>query len=414
MNAENSNFYNFVIVGAGPAGLTAGITAARLGFTSIILERGSLAGPKTRGEGMGNMPIVDKILGEDYLPSIGFKSKGGRVWHSPNDLQITTTYKEYDHYFFEWREFIDRFTEIANDLSIKILFNSTVTEPIEKQGITIGVKYENMDGQIQEVYGNAVLDCSGFKGVIGKKYGIDYSTMNCPIIKCLISNANFDIKEHPDLEFFFIGNGDLPYSLDFPPCVAYFFPLENKRAEVGLMLRMAQVPNMKTVKIPNDEKILKVWNKIKETYPGYKVFFKNCTIDYEEITYLPNAKLAERFVPNPGAVILGDSAGLVNPFGSSGLYYSMEMANFWVEMIIQDLKTIRNINEVEIEINENLWTTKKIGDYTQKFEEQQIYKEVKHMYNLIGAFEYKIFNRLRTSEKINKKWDYISSLLEQA
>ncbi len=113
-------------------------------------------------------------------------------------------------------------------------------------------------------------------------------------------------------------------------------------------------------------------------------------------------------------MILGDSAGLVNPFGSSGLYYSMEMANFWVEMIIQDLKTIRNINEVEIEINENLWTTKKIGDYTQKFEEQQIYKEVKHMYNLIGAFEYKIFNRLRTSEKINKKWDYISSLLEQA
>ena len=43
-----------------------------------------------------------------------------------------------------------------------------------------------------------------------------------------------------------------------------------------------------------------------------------------------------------------------------------------------------------------------------------VYKEVKDSYNLIGAFEYKLFNRLRISEKINKKWDYISSLLKQA
>ncbi len=414
MDIENSSFYNFIIVGAGPAGLSAGITAARLGLTSIILERGGLAGPKPRGEGMANMPIVDEILGDGYLPSIGFKSNGGRVWHSPNDLQVTTTYRKYDHYFFEWREFIDRFTEVANDLGVEMLFNSTVIEPIEKHGITIGVKYKSMDSQIHEVYGNAVLDCSGFEGVIGKKYGIDYTKMNCPIIKCLISNANFDIKENPDLEFYIIGSGDLSYSLGFPPCVAYFFPLENRRAEVGLMLRMAQVSNMKTVKIPDNDEILKVWRKIKETYPGFSVFFKNCNIDYEEITYLPNAKIAEKLVPNPSVVILGDSAGFLNPFGSSGLYYSMEMANFWVDMITQDLETLIKLNKPGIEINERLWTLKKIEYYTNKFEEQQVYKEVIHMYNLIGAFEYKIFNRLRTSEKINKKWDYIASLLKQA
>ena len=414
MDVENSSFYNFVIVGAGPAGLTAGITAARLGFTSIILEKGGFAGPKPRGEGMAHTAIVDEILGDGYLPSIGFKSNGGRVWHSPNDLQITTTYRKEDHYFFEWRKFIDRFTEVANDLGVKILFNSTVIEPIEKHGITIGVKYKNMDGQIQEILGNAVLDCSGFEGVIGKRYGIDYTKMNCPIIKCLISNANFDIKENPDLEFFLLGNGDLSYSREFPPCVAYFFPLENRRAEVGLMLRMAQVPNMKTVKIPDNNEILKVWSKIKETYPGFNIFFKDSNIDYEEITSLPNAKIAEKFVPNPGVVLLGDCAGFVNPFGSSGLYYSMEMANFWVDMISQDLETLIKLNKSGIEINENLWTFNKIENYTIKFEEQQVYKQVKNMYNLIGAFEYKIFNRLRTSDKINKKWDYIASLLNQA
>ena len=414
MDIENSSFYNFVIVGAGPTGLTVSITAARLGFTSIILERGGLAGPKPRGEGMANMPIVDEILGEGYLPSIGFKSNSARVWHSPNDLQITTTHKGYEHYFFEWRKFIDRFTEVANDLGVEMLFNSTVIESIEKQGITIGVKYKNLEGKIQEVYGNAVLDCSGFEGVIGKKYGIDYSKMNCPIVKCLISNANFNIKETPDLQFYLIGNGDLGYSPEFPPCVAYFFPLENGRAEVGLMVRMAQVPNMKTVTIPDNDEILKVWSKLKETYPGFSMFFKDSNIDYEEVTYLPNAKIAEKFVPNPGVVLLGDSAGFVNPFGSSGLYYSMEMVKFWVGLVTQDLQTLINLNKSEIEINENLWTFNKIENYNTKFEEQQVFKEVKHMYNLIGAFEYKIFNRLRTSDKINKKWDYITSLLKQA
>ncbi len=414
MDAENSSFYNFVIVGAGPAGLTAGITAARLGLTSIILEKGGLAGPKPRGESMTHMAIVDEILGDGYLPSIGFKSNGGMVWHSPNDLQITTTYRKEDHYFFEWRKFIDRFTEVAKELGVKMLFNSTVIEPIEKHGMTIGVEYKSTDGQIQEVLGNTVLDCSGFEGVISKRYGIDYTKMNCPIIKCLISNANFDIKENPDLEFFLIGNGDLSFSREFPPCVAYFFPLENRRAEVGLMLRMAQLPNMKTVMIPDNKEILRVWNEIKENYPGFNDFFKNCKIDYEEITSLPNAKIAEKFVPNPGVVILGDSAGFVNPFGSSGLYYSMEMAKIWVGMISQDLEALLKLKKPEIELNENLWTSNKIESYMIKFEEHQVYKQVKHMYNLIGAFEYKIFNRLRTSDKINKKWDYIASLLNQA
>jgi len=90
------------------------------------------------------------------------------------------------------------------------------------------------------------------------------------------------------------------------------------------------------------------------------------------------------------------------------------MAKCWVGMITQDLEDFVKSKKLGIEINENLWTFKKIENYMIEFEEQQVYKEIKHMYNLIGAFEYKIFNRLRTSDKINKKWDYIASLLNQA
>jgi len=404
MTNKNSRNFDFVIVGAGPAGLTAGIVAAREGFKVAVLEKGEQAGPKPRGEGMGYYSIVDDILGKDFLPSIGIKSNGGRVWHSPGDLQITTTYREYHHYFFEWRTFIDRFVERASEVGVEILLRSEVIEPIEKKGLCVGVKYKDNSGNTNEIYGKAILDCSGYSGVIGRHYGVPYDEeINCPIVKCLISEANINIKNTPDLNFYFIGNSDLDYSPNFPPCVAYIFPLEDKRVEVGLMLRMAQVPQMKTVIIPTNDEIMTVWGNLKKTYPGFSEFFKGARIDYEDVTALPNARMVEKFVLYPGVVLIGDSAGFVNPFGSSGLYYSMEMAEFWVKSIAKKMK-----------VEETIWSSENIEDYKTAFENYDIYKEVKGLYNLIGAFEYKIFNRLRTAEKINKKWDYISSLLEQA
>ena len=404
MASNNSSIFDFVIVGAGPAGLTASIVAAREGFKVVVIEKGEQAGPKPRGEGMGHYSIVDDILGKDFLPSIGFKSNGDRVWHSPGNLQITTTFREYPHYFFEWREFIDRFVEKAKEVGVDILLKSEVIEPIEKNGVCIGIKYKDKSSNINEIYGKAVLDCSGYTGVIGRYYGVPYDEeINCPIIKCLVSEANIEIEKTPGLQFFFIGNGDLNYSPNFPPSVAYVFPLENKRLEVGLMLRMAQVPQMKTVIVPDDKEILKVWDNLKKNYPGFSEFFKEAKIDYEEVTVLPNARMVKNFVPRPGVVLIGDSAGFVNPFGSSGLYYSMEMAKLWVTNIVTNLKK-----------HENIWSAENIEDYKTAFENYDVYKEVKGLYNLIGAFEYKIFNRLRTAEKINKKWEYISSLLNQA
>jgi len=410
MSNAKTPFHNFIIIGAGPAGLTAGIVAARKGFNALIIEKGKKAGPRPRGEGMAHMPIVDHILGKDFLPSIGIKSNGGRVWHSPNDMQQFTTYRDYPHYFFEWRIFIDRFTEVANELNLKILYNCEVTEAIVEENIVIGVKYRNGQGSIEKVYGNIILDCSGYEGVLGKQFGIDYEKMNCPIVKCRVSHANYSLITTPNLQFYFIGNGDLEYAPNFPPAVAYFFPLKNSQAEVGLMLRMAQVPNMKTVEIPSESEIMDIWNNIKSTYPGFSEFFKSATVDYEEITYLPNARMADLFVPAAGVVLLGDSAGFINPFGSSGLYYAMKMTSLWVNYFIEKL----NHDVKNVHFNKDLWNEENISQFNAQFEASEVFQQIKNMYNLIGAFEYKIFNRLRVSEKINKKWDYITSLLKQA
>ena len=85
-----------------------------------------------------------------------------------------------------------------------------------------------------------------------------------------------------------------------------------------------------------------------------------------------------------------------------------------LEPIKPQIKELSDNNMDPIKYHECIWSSENVEEYTKKFEEFEVYKEVKSMHNLVRAFEYKMFNRLRTSEKINKKWDYISSLLKQA
>lgn len=414
MSNKNLEFYNFIIVGGGPAGLTASIIAARQGFKAVVIEKGEIAGPKPRGEGMRHFPLTEEILGEGFLHSINNFSHTGKIFHSPGDLHmVPIPEKSMDHYFFEWRKFIDRFIKVAEGLGVTILLNSEVIEPIEKENICTGVKYKDDSGNVKEIYGNAIFGCDGYESVIGRYYNILYERINCPIVKCLISNGNTDINKTTDLQYYLIGNGNLDYAPNFPQCVAYVFPIGGKNLEVGLMLRMTQTFKMKTVKIPTDGEIMEVWEKLKKSYPGFSEFFKGAKIDYEELTGLPNAQMVKNYIPSAGVVLIGDSAGFVEASGSSGLHFSMAMAKFWTTILSEKLK---ELSEGKTEItahNSELWNSQNITRYKKEWENTDVYKHIKKIYSLLSKFEWYIFKRRRTSERINKRWKLISFLLRK-
>lgn len=358
---------------------------------------------------------MDEILGENFIQSIGYRSSGARVWHSPDDLFWAKTFHKIPHYFFKWQDYINRLVKIARELGVQILVNSEVIEPIHKENICIGVKYKDKTENVREIYGNAILGCEGHESVIGTYYKVPYKEqINCPIIKCLISNANIDIDKTPDLQFYFIGNGDLEHAPNFPQSVAYIFPIGGKNVEAGLMLRMTKAYHMKSVKIPNHIQIMAVWEDLKRNYPGFSEFFKGAMIDYEELTALSNAKLVKNYIPSPGTILIGDSAGFVDPFGSSGLYYAMEAAKFWVNILCEELLKLSKGNLNVSEHVKELWNSKNIKKYQEFWEKTPVFKHVKKSYFLIGIFEWYIFKHLRTSERINKKWKRISWLLNVA
>ena len=402
---QSNNFYNFIVVGAGTAGLTAAIVAARKGVSVVVLEKGDIAGPKPRGESMAYYPLLDEILGEGYIESIAEVKPSHRVYHSPGDVKPPGKIDMHvPYYFFEWRVLIDHLVEIAQNLGVKFLFNSEVQKPIEENNICKGVEYRGLSGEIQEVLGNVVLACDGFSSTIGSYYNVDYSKINCPIIKFLGEDANIDIEKVSSPQLYFIGNGDLDYAPNFPPSVAYVFPIGGKKIEAGLMLRMTKAFSMKSVKIPNNEEIMNVWENLKSNYPGFSEFFKGIKVKYEELTIMPNAGLVDDFILGEGgAILIGDSAGFIDANGSSGLYFGMKMAQVWVNLISDLL------------VNDQFeWTAQNRKYLTKQFKKSKIYKTIKGSYKLIGLFEWMIFKKMRTAKRINRFWKLIIGLLQIA
>ncbi|MHA1439983.1 MAG: FAD-dependent monooxygenase [Promethearchaeota archaeon] len=409
---NNSDFYDFIIVGAGPAGLTAAIVAARNGCNVIVLEKGIQVGPKPRGETLHNYSLIDEILGEGFLKSISKHNTPLRLFHSPKNLKQSIINVGETSYIFEWRIFINKFVEIASSFNIKIKYNNEVIEPIIDKNNYVGIRFKDKEGKLNQVYGNVIFGCDGHNSIIGRYFKIDYSKVNNPIIKCLVNNANIEISKQHALELFLIANGELDYKPDFPPCVLFMFPRGGKEIEVGLMLFMSIAPKIRNVKIPDEQEIIEVWNKIKKNYPGFNEFFKGASIIYEELTAIPSANFVKDYIPYPGIILIGDSAGFVEASGSSGIYSSMAMAKFWASSLSKKIKAYLEDGIERKSIHEKMWTHANIQDFKNKFENSEIYKHIMKTYGLINAFLYKIFKTKRTAEKINEIWDSIIDLLK--
>ncbi|HSM23424.1 MAG TPA: FAD-dependent oxidoreductase [Anaerolineaceae bacterium] len=70
------SFYDEIIVGAGPTGLTAAIYLAREGFDTLVIERGALGGQAGMTQSMENFPGFDKgISGSEFAERLGNQAR---------------------------------------------------------------------------------------------------------------------------------------------------------------------------------------------------------------------------------------------------------------------------------------------------------------------------------------------------
>ncbi|MBI1979273.1 MAG: FAD-dependent monooxygenase [Elusimicrobia bacterium] len=170
--------FDTIIVGAGPAGTSAAITAARAGLSAILLERGEYPGAKNVQGGILYTKMLDEIapgfwkepsppverhiteqkvmlLTENSALHLGFKSK---LWNrEPHNC-----YSIIRVHFDRW------YAKKAEEAGAQLYTGVLVTDVVRKNGRICGVKTSEGD----EILADVVIACDGVNSILAQKAGL--------------------------------------------------------------------------------------------------------------------------------------------------------------------------------------------------------------------------------------------------
>lgn len=92
---SEEKIYDLVIIGAGPAGMTAAVYASRANLSTLMLERGIPGGQMANTEEIENYPGFDSILGPELSSKMFEHAKKFGAEYAYGDVSTVTDGKEY-------------------------------------------------------------------------------------------------------------------------------------------------------------------------------------------------------------------------------------------------------------------------------------------------------------------------------
>ncbi len=92
---ETTNVYDVIIIGAGPAGMTAAVYTSRANLTTLMLERGIPGGQMANTEEIENYPGFDHILGPDLSTKMFEHAKKFGAEYAYGDVKEIIDGEEY-------------------------------------------------------------------------------------------------------------------------------------------------------------------------------------------------------------------------------------------------------------------------------------------------------------------------------
>lgn len=170
--------FDLIVVGAGPAGVSAAITAARAGLSIVLLERGAYAGAKNVQGAIFYTKMLHDIIPEfwketpspverhiteqkfmilsgDSAVQAGFKS---HLWRQ----EPHNCYSVIRVHFDQW------YAKKAEEAGAELFTGVLVTDLIRKNGKICGIKTSEGD----EIYSDAVIACDGVNSILAQKAGL--------------------------------------------------------------------------------------------------------------------------------------------------------------------------------------------------------------------------------------------------
>ncbi|NET57190.1 MAG: NAD(P)/FAD-dependent oxidoreductase [Symploca sp. SIO2E6] len=311
--SKNTEKFDAIVIGSGPAGATSAYTLASQGYSVLLLEKVEF--PRFHiGESMVPyiVEIFEKIGILDRLESEGFVRKlGVDISLSSGELgranfaDLAAGQKPYA-FNLERCRFDKILLENAEEAGVRLLQRAEVKDLILDGDRIVGVEYKYQQQNYQAM-SPFVIDASGRAGIVAKHFKLRKMNPKLRNVAIFQQFDNASEENNPAIE------GDLIVGFH-PDGWMWQIPLDDKTISVG-----AVVPQT-TFKTGSPQEI---FDAHLSRLPRLKARVQGATPVFEKLkTELDFCYHSERFA-GLGYFLVGDAACFVDPQFSGGVYLGM-------------------------------------------------------------------------------------------
>jgi flavin-dependent dehydrogenase len=314
-----------IIVGAGPAGCAVAILLARKGVQTLLLERSVALPPKVCGEYLspGCVPILDRLGALRPLRDAGARPLRGMAIHTAGGRILWATYAPGG--------------TSAPTPPYALSAPRTLLDPLLLDlAVTHGVQYEPgfqashvlwRDGRVAGIQGRhrgvwasrfaaAVIGADGRHSVVARRIGT--VMRHAWLDRMAVVGYLTGVRRESEAGEIFLGRDR--YGI--------FNPVTPDVTNVGLAVSRRAVPR--------DESPHQLFRRIIGSLPRLEARLSSAKLLAPVRCLGPLAYHATRLTA-PGALLIGDAAGFVDPFTGEGIYAALRSAELAAECVAGSL-----------------------------------------------------------------------------
>ena len=332
MSAVTDHDADVIVVGAGPGGSATAHALAQQGLDVLLLEKSSFPREKICGDGLTPRAVKSLVeMGIDTTEANGFiRNRGLRIIGGKVKIELPwpelATYPDYGlvRPRLDFDELLARSAEKAG---ARLQEQSNVTGPVlDEAGRVVGVTAKVGPDKVETAYrAPVVVAADGSSARLGLQLGLakrDDRPMGVAVRRYFTSPRHDDDMLESWLEL--RGpNGDLL------PGYGWVFGVGDGTSNVGLGI-------LNTTRAWQDTDYKKLMSRWTGSMPGEWQFDEAHATGPVRGGALPMGFNRQPHYTR-GLLLVGDSAGAVNPFNGEGIAYAMESGRLAAEVVAQAL-----------------------------------------------------------------------------